>query len=38
MLATYYNNEGYLYYRQGSISNSINSFRASIEEYKNFRF
>lgn len=34
MLATYYNNEGYLYYRQGSISNSINSFRASIEEYK----
>ena len=34
MLATYYNNEGYLYYRQGSISNSINSFRASIDEYK----
>ena len=34
MLATYYNNEGYLYYRQGSVSNSINSFRASIDEYK----
>ena len=34
MLATYYNNEGYLYYRQGSISNSIISFKASIDEYK----
>lgn len=34
MLATYYNNEGYLYYRQGSISNSIVSFKTSIDEYK----
>ena len=34
MLATYYNNEGYLYYRQGSVSNSIMSFRKSIEEYR----
>lgn len=34
MLATYYNNEGYLYYRQGEISNSIMSFRTSIAEYK----
>ncbi|MEI0604837.1 ABC transporter [Brachyspira alvinipulli] len=34
MLATYYNNEGYLYYQQGEQSNSIMSFKASIEEYK----
>ena len=34
MLATYYNNEGYLYYKQGDQSNSIMSFRTSIEEYK----
>lgn len=34
MLATYYNNEGYLYYRQGSVSNSIISFKASIDEYR----
>ena len=34
MLATYYNNEGYLYYQQGDQSNSIMSFKASIEEYK----
>ncbi|MEI0747883.1 ABC transporter [Brachyspira pulli] len=34
MLATYYNNEGYLYYRQGDQSNSIMSFKTSINEYK----
>lgn len=34
MLATYYNNEGYLYYRQGDQSNSIMSFKTSIEEYQ----
>lgn len=34
MLATYYNNEGYLYYRQGEVSNAIMSFRTSITEYK----
>ncbi len=35
MLATYYNNEGYLYYKQGSTSNAISSFIKSINEYKN---
>ena len=34
MLATYYNNEGYLYYRQGDQSNSIMSFKTSIKEYE----
>lgn len=34
MLSTYYNNEGYLYYKQGDQSNSIMSFRTSIKEYE----
>ena len=34
MLATYFNNEGYLYYRQGDQSNSIMSFKSSIKEYQ----
>ncbi|WP_300370710.1 ABC transporter, partial [Brachyspira sp.] len=34
MLATYYNNEGYLYYKQGDQYNSIMSFRTSIKEYE----
>ncbi|WP_295162554.1 ABC transporter [uncultured Brachyspira sp.] len=34
MLSTYYNNEGYLYYKQGDQYNSIMSFKASIAEYQ----
>lgn len=35
MLATYYNNEGYLYYKQGDKNNALESFKKSVSEFKN---
>lgn len=34
MLATYMNNEGYLYYRQGNDAEAIKSFKSSIDEFR----